>query len=415
MADHTAVDLTVTEDGRTDLAAMGDSFTRDPYPVYAALRERGPVHRVRTPEGFDAWLVVGHEAARQALTDARLSKAWANASPGTGIRIVSPGPHMLIADPPDHTRLRKLIARHFTPRRIAALEPRVREITEGLLDAMLALPGGRADLVDTLAFPLPISVIGELLGVPVADRERFRAWTDDLLGVTPQDDKQAAARALTQYLAQLIERRREEPADDLFSALIGDGDSDTGAEGPEAALSREELLGTAWLLLIAGYETTVGLIANGVLALLLHPEQLAALRADASLLEGAVEEALRYDGPVEVATSRFTTEPVLIGDTLIPGDGRLVLPVLADAGRDPERFGDPDRFDIRRGPRGHLAFGHGIHFCLGAPLARLEGRVAFERLLARAPKLELDAAPEGLRWRDGLLMRGVTSLPVRFG
>lgn len=411
MADHTAVDTTVNEDGIVDLSAMGERFSRDPYPVYAALRARGPVHRVRTPEGTFAWLVVGHDAARQTLTDTRLSKEWANASPSSGARVISAGPHMLIADPPDHTRLRKLIAKEFTHRRVAALEPRVREITDGLLDTMLARPGGRADLIESLAFPLPIAVISELLGVPFLDRERFRAWTDNLLGIATADDKQLSVRALTEYLIELIGRRREEPGDDLLSALIRTSDSDE--EGDR--LSRDELLGTAWLLLIAGYETTVGLISNGVLALLLHPEQLAALRADSALLEGAVEEALRYDGPVEVSTSRFTTCPVEIGGTVIPGGGQLVLSVLADADRDRARFEDPDRFDIRRGPRGHLAFGHGIHFCLGAPLARLEGRVAFERLLERAPGLELDAAPGALRWRAGLLIRGVTSLPVRFG
>ncbi|MDJ1132838.1 cytochrome P450 family protein [Streptomyces iconiensis] len=409
MADHSVVDTTADEHGIVDLAAMGERFSRDPYPVYAALRARGPVHRVRTPEGPLAWLVVGHRAVRDLLGDERLSKAWANASPEAGTNVVSAGTHMLVADPPDHTRLRKLIAKEFTPRRVAALEPRVREITDALLDAMLARPDGRADLVESLAFPLPISVICELLGVPSLDRERFRAWSDEVLGTAPADQKATSVRTLGGYLVQLLERCREDPGDDLLGALVRTSDED----GDQ--LSSDELLGMAWLLLIAGYETTVSLLANGTLALLRHPDQLAALRADPSLIEGAVEEMLRYDGPVEVSTYRFTTAPIEVGGTVIPGDGQLVLPVLADADRDPERFPDPDRFDIRRETRGHLAFGHGIHFCLGAPLARMEARIAFERLLERAPKLELDAHPDSLRWREGLLMRGVTGLPVRFG
>jgi cytochrome P450 len=230
-----------------------------------------------------------------------------------------------------------------------------------------------------------------------------------VLGTAPPEEKLASAGSLSGYLTALLERRRAEPGDDLLSALIRTSDEDGDR------LSPEELLGMAWLLLIAGYETTVGLIANGTLALLRHPGQLAALRADPSLLEGAVEEMLRYDGPVEVTTYRFTTSPMEIGGTVVPGGGQLVLPVLADADRDPARFPGGESFDIRREPRGHLAFGHGIHHCLGAPLARMEARIAFGRLLERAPKLELDARAAELEWRDGLLLRGVKSLPVRFG
>ncbi|MGI5348092.1 cytochrome P450 family protein [Streptomyces sp. CA-250714] len=409
MADQSVLDVSPGTDGIVDLAALGEEFVRDPYPVYAALRERGPVHHVRTPEGALAWLVVGHEAARAALTDERLSKRWQNASPDAGGLVIAPGTHMLISDPPDHTRLRKLVAKEFTQRRIAALEPRIRELTAGLLDAMLASPDGRADLVASLAFPLPIAVICELLGVPDLERDRFGAWSDHVLSAAPPEEKQGSVQALANYLTQLLERQRAQPGDDLLSTLIRTSDEDGDR------LSTNELLGMAWLLLIAGYETTVGLIANGTLALLRHPDQLAALRADPALLPGAVEEMLRYDGPVEVSTFRFTLEPVEIGGTLIPGDGQLVLPVLGDADRDPARFPDGDRFDIRREARGHLAFGHGIHFCLGAPLARLEVRVAFEMLLERTASLELDAHPATLEWREGTVLRGVKSLPVRFG
>jgi cytochrome P450 len=402
-----------------DLAALGDDFTRDPYPVYAELRARGPVHRVRLPEGPEAWLIVGYDAARAALNDPRLSKEYRNAAPRLGMGSVASGPHMLAADPPHHSRLRKLVAREFTARRVHALAPRVQQLTDELLDAMLARPDGRADLVEALSFPLPIGVICELLGVSDRlDRERVRRWSNTLVEASPEEETEEAVRRLTDYLAQLIARKREEPGEDLLSGLIRTTDSDGDR------LSADELLGMTWLLLIAGHETTVNLISNGVLALLRHPDQLAALRADPSLVDDAVEETLRYDGPVETPTYRFTLEPLDIGGTVVPGGGELVLPVLADADRDPDRFPDPDRFDIRRasfpdagrpGLRGHLAFGHGVHHCLGAPLARLEARIALRGLLERAPRLALDADPDALLWRGGLLIRGPVRLPVRFG
>ncbi|EMF28517.1 MULTISPECIES: cytochrome P450 family protein [Streptomyces] len=392
-----------------DLAALGESFTRDPYPVYARLRARGPVHRIRMPEGGAlAWLVVGHEAGRAALTDPRLSKDWSKASPDLPLGAVSSGPHMLRADPPDHTRLRKLVAREFTTRRVEELAPRIQKTTDALLDRMLAAPDGRADLVEALSFPLPISVICELLGVPDLDRESFRTWSNDAIGASDPDVRKAAAASMAQYLATLVEGKRRQPGEDLMSALIHSADEDGDR------LSPEELLGMAWLLLVAGHETTVNLISNGTLALLTHPEQLAALRADPTLMDNAIEEMLRYDGPVETPTFRFTTEPVTIGDTVVPGGGELVLVALADADRDPARFPTPDRFDITRDARGHVAFGHGIHHCLGAPLARLEARIAFATLLDRCPDLTLDIHPAAVTWRPGMMIRGPQSLPVRF-
>ncbi|GAA2280138.1 cytochrome P450 [Streptomyces ruber] len=392
-----------------DLAALGESFTRDPYPVYARLRAQGPVHRIRMPEGgAEAWLVVGYEAARAALADRRLSKDWSKASPSLPLGALSPGTHMLRADPPDHTRLRKLVAREFTTRRVEALAPRIQETTDTLLDRMLAAPDGRADLVEALSFPLPISVICELLGVPDLDRQSFRTWSNDALGATDPALRQAAAKSMAQYLVELLERKRQQPGDDLMGALIHNSDEDGDR------LSHEELLGMAWLLLVAGHETTVNLISNAVLALLTHPGQLAALRADLSLVDAAVEEALRYEGPLETPTFRFTTEPVTIGDTVVPGGGELVLVAMADANRDPARFPAPDRFDIFRDARGHLAFGHGIHHCLGAPLARLEARIALRSLLERCPDLALDIHPAAITWRPGMMIRGPRGLPVRF-
>ncbi|WP_217144959.1 cytochrome P450 [Streptomyces sp. AC627_RSS907] len=392
-----------------DLAALGESFTRDPYPVYARLRARGPVHRVRMPEGnAEAWLVVGYEAGRAALADPTLSKDWGKASPTLPLRAVSSGPHMLGADPPDHTRLRKLVAREFTARRVEELAPRVQKITDALLDRMLTAPDGRVDLVEALSFPLPISVICELLGVPDLDRESFRAWSNDALGATVPETRMTAAASMARYLEELLTSKRQQPDDDLMSALIH------GSDGGGDRLSWDELRGMAWLLLVAGHETTVNLISNGVLALLTHPEQLAALRADLTLIDSAVEEMLRYDGPVETPTYRFTTEPLTVGDTVVPGGGELVLVALADADRDPARFPDPDRFDITRDARGHVAFGHGIHYCLGAPLARLEARIAIRTLLERCENLALDIHPAAVTWRPGLLIRGPRSLPVRF-
>lgn len=399
----------MSSEGALDLTALGHDFVRDPYPVYADLRARGPVHRVRMPEGMHAWLVVGYEEARAALADPRLSKAWSSASPESGANRISAGPTMLMSDAPVHTRLRNLVTREFTPRRVDRLAPRVAEMTGSLLDAMLKEPGRSADLVDALSFPLPIGVICELLGVPDLDREQFRHWSNAALSAAGQGERAAAAQAMREYLTGLVADKRDRPGDDLLSALIHTADEDGDR------LSPPELLGMAWILLIAGHETTVNLISNAVLALLTHPDQLAALRADFDgLIDNAVEEALRYDGPVETATYRFTVDPVDIGGTLVPGGGELVLVAMADADRDPARYAEPDRFDIHRDARGHLAFGHGVHFCLGAPLARLEARTAIRALLERCPDLALDAHPAALTWRTGMLIRGPRTLPVKW-
>ncbi|MFJ6635021.1 cytochrome P450 [Streptomyces sp. NPDC091376] len=391
-----------------DLGEYGPEFTADPYPYYAELREAGPVHEVIIPSGDRVWLIVGHEEAREALTDQRLSK-----SPGVlGLKMLDEqiiGPYLLVLDPPDHTRLRKLVAREFTVRRVEELRPRVQRITDELIDTML--PAGRADLVDALAFPLPITVICELLGVPAADRDRFRAWSTEIVAPTGAQSERTAVEELAEYLDELIEDKRcTRPAGDLLSDLLR-----TRAEDGDR-LSAAELRAMAYLLLIAGHETTVNLISNGVRALLRHPDQLAALRADFGLMDGAVEEMLRYEGPVETATMRFTREPVRYGDTVVPA-GEPVLVGLAAADRDPARFPGPDRFDIRRtasGARsqGHLAFGHGIHYCLGAPLARLEARIAIRTLLERCPGLAADPSQGPLDWLPGMLMRGVRRLTV---
>ncbi|GGN91135.1 cytochrome P450 [Streptomyces albiflavescens] len=388
-----------------DLGEYGARFTKDPYPVYAALRERGPVHWVRTPPpgAYEGWLVVGYEEARAALADPRLSKD----STKRGLSSFEDelmGRYVLISDPPEHTRLRSLVAGAFTMRRVEALRPRVQQITDELLDAML--PKGRADLVDSFAYPLPMTVICELLGVPDIDREAFRAMSNEIVAPSGGDTELAAIEQLAAYLDELIEDKRcAEPADDLLGALIR-----TRAEDGDR-LSRAELRGMAFILLVAGHETTVNLITTAVHTLLTHPDQLAALRADMTLLDGAVEEVLRFEGPVETATYRYAAEPMEIGGRSI-AVGDTVMIGLDAADRDAAYCPDPHRFDIHRAPQGHLAFGHGIHYCLGAPLARLEARVALRSLLERCPDLALDGPPGD--WLSGMLMRGLRSLPVRW-
>ncbi|GGO39889.1 MULTISPECIES: cytochrome P450 family protein [Streptomyces] len=390
-----------------DLAAYGARFTTDPYSVYADLRARGPVHRVRFPppdDEDDLYLIVGYEEARAALADPRLAK-----SPATvGVQVAEEevlGTNLLMADPPQHTRLRKLIAREFTARRVEALRPRIQEITDGLLDEMLAA-GDRADLIEALAFPLPITVICELLGVPDMDRAEFRRVSNDVVAPPTMEVWNTALAEMAAYLDELIEAKRAAaPGEDLLGALIR-----TTAEDGDR-LSARELRAMAFLLLVAGHETTVNLIANAVRALLAHPGQLAELRADMSLLDGAVEESLRHEGPVENATHRFTAEPFEVGGTVIPA-GSAVIVSLAGADRDPDRFPAPDAFDIHRAPQGHMAFGHGIHFCLGAPLARIEGKVALRSLLERCPDLALDGTPG--EWKPGMLMRSMRHLGVRW-
>ncbi len=283
------------------LVPPGTDIVSDPYQLYAMLREQGPVHRVPSHGTDDVWLIVGHEEARAALTDPRMSNDVRHSSSWQDDGGNAIGLNMLQTDPPDHTRLRKLVAREFTARRIEALRPRIRQIADELLDAMLPL--GRADLVESFAMPLPMAVICELLGVPAADRADFRGWSSEIVFPSGPEAAGAAVAAMTGYLARLIETKREAESDDLLSALVRTMDEDGDR------LSSEEMLGMAFLLLVAGHETTVNLLSNGTCALLRAPEQLAALRADYALLDAAVEEMLRYDGPSQSTAHRFTTEP----------------------------------------------------------------------------------------------------------
>ena len=386
----------------------------DPYPLYARVRESAPVRRVRLVDGRRAWLVTGYEEALQLLADPRLSKDFRRLGRVTegglsrGVPALVIGRSMLNTDPPDHTRLRGLVSRAFTARRVELLRGRIEEITESLLDGMPSRQGV-VDLIETFALPLPTTVMGELLGVPVEDWEPMRAWFATLLSAGPRVAEDHAARqaagSLFRHLVELIAAKRSAPRDDLLSALIEACDGDQ-------RLDEQELLATTFLLIVAGHETTVNLIASAVVALLRNPRQLAALRSDLSLVPAAVEELTRYDGPVHHATFRFTTEAVDAGGTTIPADQR-VLVALAAANRDPTRFSDPDALDLGRGDNRHLGFGHGIHYCLGAPLARLECRIALTALLRRFGDLELAVPPEELMWRHDLVLRGLSALPVR--
>lgn len=395
-------------------------FATDPYPAYAWLREHSPVHRTTLPSGVEAWLVTRYADAREALADARLSKnpahhaESAHAKGKTGIpgeRNAELMTHLLNIDPPDHTRLRRLVSKAFTPRRIAEFAPRVQELTDRLIDGFIER--GEADLIHEFAFPLPIYAICDLLGVPSEDQDDFRDWAGMMIrhGGGPRGGVARSVKKMRGYLLELIHRKRENPGDDLISGLIRA--SDHGEH-----LTENEAAAMAFILLFAGFETTVNLIGNSVHTLLGHPEQRERLQrslaaGETELLATGLEELLRFDGPVELATWRYATEALTIGGQRI-GEGDPVLVVLAAADRDPDRFGGPDTLDLARRDNQHLGYGHGIHYCLGAPLARLEGQAALATLLKRCPDLRLAGEPADLRWRGGLIMRGLRTLPVEF-
>jgi pimeloyl-[acyl-carrier protein] synthase len=393
------VDVTTMRGG--DLLPL---LQHDPYPFYEQLRSAGPV--VWAPS-LGRWLVTGHPEIVEVLRDERFSadrRKWKGFEP-----IIEPGREgarsMLVVDPPDHTRLRGLVQQAFTPRVVEGLRPRIESLVREALDR--AEDRGGMDLVADLAYPLPVTVIAELLGVPVEDRESFRRWSDALVGgldpVAVSDRRAAvlAARdALATYLQRIIEGRRAAPRDDLLSHLIE-------AEEQGDRLSGPELVAMGVLLLVAGHETTVNLIGNGVNALLAHPDQLARLRDAPELVEPAVEELLRYDSPVQL-TGRVALEELELGGRRVE-PGQMVMLLLGAANRDPRVFPHPDRLDLGRAPNPHLAFGRGIHFCLGAPLARLEGQIAIAALVRRFPTLRL--AGEPVR-RPTVTLRGFASLPL---
>ena len=395
-----------------DIVELGPEYVQNPYPFYARMRDQ-PVRRVAMPSGSLVWLVTRYADVRAVLADPRLckdrSKLGVRAAAHESSALAVRGANMLEKDPPDHERLRRLVSKAFTPGRIAALRPRIAEITADILDAMerRAADGNISDLIEEFAFPLPVRVICELLGVPYEDRDAFRVWTHTLLGGTPRSSEQtqSAATAMYEYNRRLLASKRAAPADDMLSALVQAHD-----EGDR--LDEGELLAMISLLLIAGHDTTVNLLGSGMFALLTHPAELARLRADPALLPAAVEEMLRFGNPVNHTTARFAAEPLEIDGVHIPR-GDPVLAAISSANRDPGHFEEPDTLDLGRDARRHMAFGHGIHYCLGAPLARAEGEIAFGSLLERCGDITLAAPAQSLRYRPGTFIRGLQTLPVR--
>ena len=405
-------------DTLTSWGGWAPEIRDNPFGYFAEARARCPVQRVRLADGHPAWVVLGYDAARRALYDSCLSKDMLAALQEAGDVVAEglPGPefsrHMLNVDPPDHTRLRRLASRAFVPGRIAALEPTIRAIAGSLLDELDAAgPGATVDLIEGYAYPLPFGVIGELLGIPAADRPRLHTWFQVLLSGWAGDPPPAAVEAsdgIVAYLRELVDDKRRSPADDLVSVLIAATEGD--------ALSTQELLSSLFQLVVAGHDTTASLIGNGVVALLDHPGQFQALLADLGQLPVAIEELIRFTAPVPHATFRMTAEPVTLAGVQIPAREQ-VLVCLGAANRDPGRFPAPDVLDIGRDDGPNLGFGHGAHYCLGAPLARLEARVAFEELLGRHPGLRLAIGRDALAWAhgDGLVLRGLVSLPLVLG
>ena len=399
------------------LAAWGAYDRDDPYPLFAEVQQSGPVHAVTLADGHPAWLVVGYEEARAALNDPRLSKDMQAALSASSEVVAEglPGPafarHMLNLDPPDQTRLRRLVATAFTVHRVEALRPRLQAIVDELLDVIATQPPDQpVDLVARFAFPLPFTVICELLGVPEGDRAPLGRELSALLTPTSNPSEYARAKAASDVvvamLAALVAIKQQTPEDDLISALIAARDGDE-------RLTEQELLSTLFQLIVAGHDTTSSLIGNGVVGLLRHPGQLAVLRAEPERLAAALEEILRYDAPVPHSTFRYAVEPVAISGTTIPAGAQVIISMAA-ANRDPGRYAQPDTLDVDRPYVRHLAFGHGIHFCLGAALARMEGQIALGSLLQRFPRLDLAVAVEDLHWGhgDGLVLRGLSELPV---
>ncbi|WBB82103.1 cytochrome P450 [Micromonospora sp. WMMD882] len=409
-----------------------DGFAADPYPALADLREHRPVCLVRGPR-FDSYLITGFDDAKAALTDPRLSKDLYGPDQHY-LRIFGPNSaalnrNMLNADPPEHSRLRRIVSQAFAPRRIEALRPRIAEIVAALLDRIVdqgpagrpaAGPDGgagrgRAELMGDFAIPLPMTVICELLGVPAADHQRVLDWTQVIRtsgsARRPEDDRAAVQEAqlrLHHYLVDFVRAKRADPADDIVTDLIAACDED-------GTLTEAELVTTTFLLLFAGHQTTADFLGNATVALLTNPDQLALVRGKPELLPEAIEELLRFDGPLPVASPRIATEEVEYRGVRIP-PGAIVGVAINSANHDPARFAAPDRLDVTRERGPHLGFGHGVHYCLGVSLARLEAQLGLGELLRRLPDLRLAVPVDQLRRLPAASpFRGLLELPVRFG
>lgn len=380
-------------------------FTKNPYPAYAKMRKDEPVHKMRFPDGQLGWLITRYEDAVEIMKDPRVIKDVSKLFGGnmdSGSVFMH---NMLFSDPPDHKRLRGLVQKAFTPQMISGMRGRIQEITDELLDQ--AAKGTRMNLIDDFAFPLPIIVISEILGIPTEDRDKFRIWSNSL--IEGSNGEHAAemfqhVNEFIQYLSEWFEKVRKNPSEDLISQLIL-------AEDEGDQLTERELYGVVTLLIIAGHETTVNLIGNSILALLEHPDQFDLLKEHPDRIHQAIEETLRFNGPVEFSTSRWANEDMEFRGQMIKR-GELIIISLNSANHDPEVFENPDLFDISREKSPHLAFGKGIHLCLGAPLARLEGEIAITSLMQRFPEMNLAVGKDELEWRPGMIVRGVKEIPL---
>jgi cytochrome P450 len=417
-------------------AMFSADFKERAFTVYAAMRENGPVASVTLPAGEPIWFVTRYAEVLAMLKDnerfandpsnALTEEEFAQLFQQATAHLTDEQQQMaaqtdeilrrnlLAIDPPDHSRLRRLVAIPFTPKYIEGLRPRIQVIADTLLDAVQARAAGTGrremELIDDFAYPLPLTVISEMLGIPQTDRDKFREWSQAAVSFTPDDRANPAVTAklieFIAYMRGLVVVKRSNPGDDLLSGLVL-------AEAEGDKLSESELLSMIFVLIVAGHETTVNLIANGTLALFEHPEQRARLQENPSLLKPAIEEMLRYYGPVEMSLTRWVRQDTEFGGQLLR-HGQQIMALLASANHDDEQFPNPDVFDISREPNRHVAFGTGVHSCLGATLARLEGQIAFATLLARMPNLALAIPRDEVRWRDATFLRGLTRLPVTF-
>lgn len=394
-------------------------FMQNPYELLEKFRAEGPIHEVRFAHGATVWLVTRYDEVRALVSDPRVSKdgrrmnelfaRHSGAPVEAGEDTAGVGfdddlaTHMLNSDPPRHTRLRALVSKAFTAHRVERLRPRIEQVADELLDGFAGQP--EVDLVSGFAVRLPITIICDLFGIPEPDREDFRIWGTKLVGAGQDPDEVAdASSKVVDYASALIDAKRANPGDDMVSALVrvtDDGDR----------LTHGELVSMIFFLVVAGHITTIYSIGNAVYNLLTHPHELARLRADLSLMPAAVDELMRYDSAASVGTFRFTTEEIPVGDVVIPANQILALS-WSSANRDSTHFPDADRLDLNRQPLGSMAFGHGIHYCIGVPLAKLQIEIALTRLLTRYPDLRLAVDPQELRWENNALLRGLTALPV---
>jgi len=395
------------------LNIVSPEFKANPFPFLAALRATEPVYRTTLPDKTPVWLVTRYEDVNALLKDERFPKNRRSALTPEQLRRLPWVPpmfrplerNMLDLDAPDHTRLRGLVHQAFTPRLVERMRARVQTLADELLDAVARR--GEMDLINDYALPLPMTIITEILGVPTSDRHKFHKWSKAVVSLSSPNVTMRVIPPVwmfIRYLRRFFKVRRRNPQDDLATALIE-------AEEAGDKLSEDELLAMVFLLLIAGHETTVNLIGSGTLALLEHADEMEKLRRDPSLIKPAVEELLRYTAPVFMTTERYARENVTIHGVTIPR-GEMTLGVIGSANRDEKVFENPDSLDITREPNKHLSFGQGVHFCLGAPLARVEAQIAVNTLLRRMPELRLRVSPDSLRWRPSMILRGLDALPV---